>query len=436
MNQEAICHLDSRNWQKIKNLAEIFSDFSLNQNRIFIEIEYLKALAGQKIIRPLNTREIKFLERLRQQFNQEQFKQLKKIERKINHDLKAVEYYLKKKIENTSLQDLRPWVHFCLCSEDINNLAYGLMLKQAKEKILLPRLKKIVGRLRKMAQKTAGWPMLARTHGQPASPTTLGKEIMVFIKRLEKQLAIFRSLEIEGKLNGAVGNFNAHVLVKPQVNWLVFSEKFVKSLGLTANLYTSQILPYDSWLENFDCLKRINNILLGLVIDFWWYTSLGYLKLKVIKKEVGSSAMPHKVNPIDLEAAEGNLGFSNAMLAFFSEKLSRTRLQRDLSDSTVRRNIGLALAYSYFSYDSILRALARLKPDRWTMLSDLKAHPEVLDEAVQCRLKNQGQNQAYEKLKKLTRGKKISRQKLRKYIKIGPEEYLGLAEKLVKRGLK
>lgn len=434
--KEPICHLDSRNWDKVKDLAFIFSDFSLNKQRLFVELEYLKALSKVGVVRRLKLKETKLLDSLYNSFNEKEFKKVKRIEKKINHDIKALEYYLIDKIASSSLKDLASYIHFCLCSADINNLAYGLMLKRAKKEVVISRLKKIISLLKGLSKRTALYVMLGRTHGQPASPTTFGKEVIVFVKRLEKQLDLLKGIEIEGKLTGSVGNFNAHVFVKPKINWLVFSKRFVKGLGLKPNLYTNQMLAYDSWIEIFDCIKRINNILLGLVEDFWWYTSLGYLKLKLIKKEVGSSTMPHKLNPIDLEAAEGNLGFSNAMLSFFSDKLAKTRLQRDLSDSTVRRNIGLGLAYSYFAWDSILRALSRLKADKKTMLKDLKNNPQVLAEAVQYMEKTKGKNKAYEELKSLTRGKKITYQTLKKYIKIDQRSYTGLAEKLVKKGLK
>lgn len=505
-----LCPLDDRNYQKIEPLAKIFSEFSLNKTRIFVEIEYLLALSKAGVLtKKLKQNEIVFLRSIWNNFNDEEHQKLKLIEKKTNHDIKSIEYYLKTKIVQKDLKYILPFIHFGLTSEDINNLSYGLLILQSKHQVLTPKLKFLISNLVTLAHFSKDFPMLSRTHGQPASPTTFGKEVMIFVSRLTKELKIWEELTIEGKLNGAVGNYNALYLCFPKIDWMSFSEKFIKQLFqryyvissevplsgtksrnlggeatdeslriarslacarddnkvarddkdkarniLHPNLITSQILPYDSWIRHFDSLKRINNILINLVTDFWWYASLGYLKLKVIKAEVGSSTMPHKINPIDLEAAEGNLGFSNAMLHFFSEKLSKTRLQHDLSDSTVRRNIGMALGYSYFSYDSILRALSRLEPDKEVMLKDLQNHPEILAEAYQNLLKLEGREDAYEDLKKLTRGKNISKKdweellakgwsalggkksKLSAKVKsklqsLKPETYLGLAGKLV-----
>lgn len=446
MMQKNICHLDDKNYLKIKSLANIFSNYALNKQRLFVEVEYLKKLSELGVIREFTKSEQNFLTRVIDNFNQKEMDQISKIDQKINHDVKAVELYLRKKLLRTKLKDVESFVHYCLSSEDVNNLAYGLMLMEGK-KLLVKRITTIIDRLTQLAINSAEHSMISLTHGQPASPTTFGKEVYVFVNRLNKELEILEGFLIEGKLNGSVGNFNAFHFVKKDFDWQSFSKDFVTDLGLQANLYTTQILPYDSWSQHFDSFKRINNIFTDLVKDFWWYSSFSYLKLKVVKEEVGSSAMPHKVNPIDLEAAEGNLGLSNSLLEFLSDKLTKSRLQRDLSDSTVRRNVGLSLAYSYFAYDSILRALSRIESNPDQMKKVLNENWQVLMEPMQNLLRLEGVKGDYELVKSMSRGKSLTRKdyleliiktKLpkrvkEKLLKLSPEKYLGLAPDLAMR---
>jgi adenylosuccinate lyase len=404
-----ICHLDGRNYQKIEPLTRYFSEWALNKYRLLIEISYLRALSAQKVIRKLTLKEKKTLKEIHHRFSLQEMKSLKEIEKKVNHDIKAVELYLKLKIKKTTLADIIPSVHFCLCSEDINNLAYGLMIKESLQNVVLPRLKELINIIQLLALESRRVVMVGRTHGQPAAPTILGKEILVFLMRLKMEEQILQKAKIEGKLTGSVGNFNSFFLTFPAVNWPSFSKNFVSSLKLEPNLTTTQILPYDSYLRVFDCIKRINYILLGFVQDMWLYIAADYFSLKIIKKEVGSSSMPQKVNPIDFEAAEGNLGFSNSMYEYFTRKLSVSRLQRDLSDSTVRRNFGLAIAYTYFAWDSIFRGLSRVKVKKEKIKQDLDSHWELLMEAVQNILRKHQIPSALEKVKDLSRGVKMTK---------------------------
>lgn len=438
--QKNICHLDDKNYLKVKELAEIFSNYALNKQRLLIEVEYLRKLSEAGVIREFTKSEQNFLNRVLEKFNQKEMDQVSKIDKQVNHDVKAVELYLRKKLSRTKLKDVENFVHFCLSSEDVNNLAFGKMLLEGKE-LLIKRIEKIIDELKQLGAESADDIMMSLTHGQPASPTTFGKEVFVFVNRLNRELDLLRSLTVEGKFNGSVGNFNAFSFVKEDFNWLSFSKDFVTDLGLSANLHTTQILPYDSWAQHFDSFKRINNIFADLVKDFWWYSSFSYLKLRVIEDEVGSSAMPHKVNPIDLEAAEGNLGLSNSMLEFLSDKLTKSRMQRDLSDSTVRRNVGLSLAYSYFAHDSILRALSRIEANPDEMKKVLNENWQVLMEPMQNLLRLEGVDGDYDLVKKLSRGKKLRRKdylelviksKLpkkvkEKLLKLTPQKYLGLA---------
>jgi adenylosuccinate lyase len=415
-----ICHLDGRNFSKVEALSRFFSEWALNKYRLLIEIKYLQVLASQKVTRKLTLREKKILEKIPEDFSLQEMKKYKKIENEVNHDVKAIELYIKERLKKTSLADLMPMIHFCLCSEDINNLAFGLMIKDSLNEVLFPRLKEMIKNLRQLAQENKDLMMVGRTHGQPAAPTFLGKEIFNFVARLEKEAKSLENLKIEGKLTGSVGNFNSFLLVMPEKNWSYFSQNFVASLGLKPNLTTTQILPYDSYLRVFDNLKRINNILLGFVQDMWLYIAYDYFSLKIIKEEVGSSSMPQKVNPIDFEAAEGNLGFCNSFYEYFVRKLSVSRWQRDLSDSTVRRNFGLAFAYNLFAWDSIFRGLSRVKANRKKIKEDLESHYELLMEAVQNLLRKRGLEKAYEMVKDLSRGKQMEKKDFLAFIEALP----------------
>jgi len=360
--------------------------------------------------------------------------------------VKAVEYYIKENLKNKSLEKYGEFVHFACTSEDINNLAYACMIRDFGEREYFPLMYGLIQELYLLAVKYKKVPMLSHTHGQTATPTTLGKEVVNFVARLQRQTKhLEESGFVMGKINGAVGNYNAHVVAYPAVDWIDASKKFVQSLGINVNLYTTQIEPHDFMADCFDSVKRINTILIDMSRDFWTYISLGYFKQKVKKGEVGSSTMPHKVNPIDFENAEGNLGLANALLTHMSEKLPISRMQRDLSDSTVQRNIGSALAYSYLSYKSFMKGVSKLEVNLQVLKDDLKDKWELLAEPIQVVMRKHGIEGAYEKLKELTRGKKVGKadvQKLVKSLKIPaadknrllkltPETYVGLAEKLV-----
>jgi adenylosuccinate lyase len=368
-------------------------------------------------------------------------------DRKVNHDVKAVEYWLREKL---AALDMQPWaeaIHFALTSEDVNNLAYALMVREGRDIVLAPAVGAIIGALRDMARAEADSPMLARTHGQPATPTTLGKEIAVFASRLGRAADSLAAVVITGKLNGASGTFAAHQVALPEIDWITFSRAFVRSLDLEPILLTTQIEPHDSLAELCDALRRLNTILIDLCQDLWRYISDGYLVQAAVAGEVGSSTMPHKVNPIDFENAEGNLGLANALLEFFARKLPVSRLQRDLSDSTVLRNLGVAFGHSLFSYARISKGLKKLAPDHGRLLAELEAHPEVLAEAVQTILRRIGYPQPYEVLKSLTRGRPFTLPELRAFVAtldvpeevraellaLAPESYIGLAAKLARQ---
>lgn len=421
-NLKTICHFDGRNFSKIKPLTKYFSEYSLIKYRLLVEIRYLQKLTGS----------FKNLDLLINNFNEKEAHKITEIEKKINHDVKAVEYYLRQKVKSEM-------VHFAVTSEDINNLAYALLNKDALEKEFLPYLKKLINEISSRASNYKSISMLARTHGQPASPTSLGKELAVFSHRLDEEYKILKNLKLAGKLSGASGNYNSFVFVKPQKNWQKFSRNFVQDLGLVWESTTTQIAPYEPYIRIFDSIKRTNNILLDMVIDLWYYISLGYFKQKKIRHEVGSSVMPHKINPIAFEAAEGNLGLSNTLFEYFARKLPLNRMQRDLSDSTIRRNFGLAFAYSYFAYDSIFDGLSRIIPNKNVIDNDLEKHYEVLTEGVQTYLRSKGYKKPYEKLKLVSRGKTMDKNdyqtlvknlRLKKkdeafLIKLEPKKYLG-----------
>ncbi|HBN09571.1 MAG TPA: adenylosuccinate lyase [Cyanobacteria bacterium UBA8530] len=441
---KAISPLDGRYREKVKPLADFFSEAALHRYRVRVEIEYfikLKKILGF----PLENRDVLFLRAIFEDFSEADALSIREIERTTNHDLKAVEYFLKERIGTfDSLRSSIELVHLGLTSEDTNNLAYGCLLTDALHEVLLPKLAELLKALCTLAENSKGVAMLGRTHGQSASPTTLGKEIGVFIMRLAGQLSGLNSLRFAGKLTGATGTMGAQLIAYPSIDWLAFSKDFVEGLELEAVMVTTQIEPHDRLAEFCDRLRHVNNILLDLDQDLWRYISDGYFLQKVVEGEIGSSAMPHKVNPIDFENSEGNLGLSNSLLVFFSEKLTKSRLQRDLSDSTVQRNLGVAFGYSLLAYESTLKGLSRLLLDEKRIGADLEGRPEVLAEAYQTVLRAEGRALPYEKIKQLTRGKKITLEGWRAFLEeqvlepslkqrlleLTPASYVGYAPRL------
>ncbi|HEY8540656.1 MAG TPA: adenylosuccinate lyase [Steroidobacteraceae bacterium] len=446
----AISPIDGRYSEKAAELRPLFSERGLIRQRVRVEALWLKALAAESGIaelRGLPAEALNVLDALASGLTDADAAEVKRIERETNHDVKAVEYFVKTRLDDVpAWRSRREFVHFACTSEDINNLSYALMLKEARDQVLLSRLDTVITRLRTLAHANAAVPMMSRTHGQPATPTTLGKEIANFIYRLQRQRKRFAAVSIEGKINGAVGNFNAHVVAYPNVDWPALGRRFVESLGLTWNPYTTQIEPHDWTAEYFDALARINTVLIDLCRDMWGYISLGYFKQRVIAGEVGSSTMPHKVNPIDFENAEGNLGIANALLRFLADKLPVSRWQRDLTDSTVLRNVGVGVAHSLIAWKSIERGLDRVDVDRRRLAEDLDANWELLAEPIQTVMRRFGIENAYEQLKALTRGQRITAESLRQFVgslsipedakrallELSPATYTGLAERLAK----
>jgi adenylosuccinate lyase len=383
------------------------------------------------------------------EFSVDDAARIKALEAKTNHDVKAVEYYLKQKLEGVAIAsgNLASFIHFACTSEDINNLSYALMLRDARQRVLLPVMRELTGDLRKLAHRYADVPMLARTHGQPATPTTLGKEIANFVHRLQRQTELFAAVAIHGKFNGAVGNHNAHVAAYPDSDWIAITDRFITSLDLLPTRYTTQIEPHDWIAEYCQALSRFNTVLVDLCRDFWSYISLGYFRSRPVAGEVGSSTMPHKVNPIDFENAEGNLGVANELLNFLATKLPVSRWQRDLTDSTVLRNAGVALGHALIALDSAMKGLRKLDADLAAIAADLAGRAEVLAEAVQTVMRRHGLPDAYERLKDLTRGRTIDLDALREFIAglpipalererllaLEPSSYTGLAEDLARR---
>lgn len=443
----ALSPLDGRYADKVSDLQKVFSEFGLIRCRVEVEVSWLQALCAEPLIkevRVLTDTENEWLSALLSDFNAEEAQKVKDIEKTTNHDVKAIEYYIKEKIADTSLADLSEFIHFACTSEDINNLSHALMLKDGLE-VLTSVQGELMVQLNDMAMEYKSIPMLARTHGQTASPTTVGKELAVFVFRFQKQLESIESCLIEGKMNGAVGNYNAHLSAYPDVDWPALSRGVVEDrLGLTQNKLTTQIEPHDYMSELFDAIARWNNILLDLDKDIWSYISKGYFGQKTIKGEIGSSTMPHKVNPIDFENSEGNLGLANAMLHHLSTKLPISRLQRDLTDSTVLRNMGVAFGYSLLAYKSTLKGLSKIKVNEDIMAADLDAAWEVMAEPVQTVMRKAGIANPYEKLKELTRGNIVSRETIYKFIEsldidnadkqrlldMSPATYVGMAEEL------
>jgi adenylosuccinate lyase len=405
----ALSPLDGRYAAKTARLREFFSEYALMKYRIKVEVEWLKALAAEPAIvevPPFSADAIALLDRIADTFSVMDAERVKAIESVTNHDVKAIEYFLKESTQgNEEIARVGEFFHFACTSEDINNLAHGLMLKAAREAVLLPALEKVIERLTELAHALADLPMLSRTHGQPASPTTVGKELANFVYRLRRAYIAIGDIEVLGKINGAVGNYNAHLSAYPDVDWEAFAERFVIGLGLVFNPYTIQIEPHDGMAELFDAIARANTILMDLDRDMWGYISLGYFKQKVKAGEIGSSTMPHKVNPIDFENSEGNLGLANAMLRHLAEKLPISRWQRDLTDSTVLRNMGVGMGYSVIGYDACVRGLGKIEANPTALAADLDANWEVLAEPIQTVMRRYGIANPYEQLKELTRGK-------------------------------
>ena len=442
----AISPVDGRYQNKTDILRSIFSEYGLFRFRVVIEIEWLKALSKHPDIKEIGrfpADSISFLDNIKNDFSIDDAIRIKEIEQTTNHDVRAVEYFLREKIRSVpSLKNIASFIHFGCTSDDINNLSHALMLKDTRENVLAPKLNKLVSILEKMSADYASVAMLSRTHGQTASPTTLGKEVAVYTHRLLRQINQFKNIELLGKLNGAVGNFNAHFAAYPNIDWMSLSKEFVEELDLNWNPHTTQIEPHDYMAEYFHALIRINTILIDLCRDLWGYISLGYFKLKLVEGEIGSSTMPHKINPIDFENSEGNLGLANNMLGHLAMKLPTSRWQRDLTDSTVLRNMGVGVAHSIIAFDSCIKGLSKLDVNIDMINHDLKDSWEILTEAVQTVMRCAGYDDAYEKLKELSRGKEIDKKTLHNFIdqlnisdndksrlkKLTPSNYLGNAE--------
>jgi len=417
----ALSPVDGRYAGKVDALRPIFSEYGLIRFRVLVEVRWLQALAahpGIPEVPPLSAAANTLLDGIVTGFNEAEAQRVKDIEKTTNHDVKAVEYFLKERIKgNAELEKVGEFIHFACTSEDINNLSYALMLKEGRDAVILPTLRKVAGAIRKLAHDNAALPMLSRTHGQTASPTTLGKEMANVVARLERQIAQVEKVEILGKINGAVGNYNAHLSAYPQLDWEAHAKSFVQSLGLAFNPYTTQIEPHDYVAEFFHALERFNTILIDFDRDVWGYISLGYFKQRTIEGEVGSSTMPHKVNPIDFENSEGNLGIANAIFAHLAAKLPVSRWQRDLTDSTVLRNLGVGIAHSVIAYDASLKGIGKLQVNEARLAEDLDHAWEVLAEPIQTVMRRYGIEQPYEKLKAFTRGKAMTRDSMQELVR-------------------
>ncbi|HLQ85609.1 MAG TPA: adenylosuccinate lyase [Salinisphaeraceae bacterium] len=445
----AISPIDGRYADKTWDLRTICSEYGLIHYRLVVEIRWLQALARESALADVPTLSAEadaFLEQLITDFDVTEGQRVKGIEDETNHDVKAVEYYLKQKIKNSDeLIELSEFIHFGCTSEDINNLAYAQMLRDARSENILPNIDRLLAEITHLAEQYADVPMLARTHGQPASPTTLGKEMGVFAYRLKRQREHLAQVTILGKMNGAVGNYNAHYAASPDADWPAIAKRFIESLGLTQNPATTQIEPHDFMAEFFHAIIRINTILIDFTRDVWGYISLGYFKQAMVAGEVGSSTMPHKVNPIDFENAEGNLGLANAIIEHLATKLPTSRWQRDLSDSTVLRNLGVGLAHGSVAYSSLLRGIGKLEANLEQLDADLEDNWIVLAEAIQTVMRIRGVSGAYEQLKELTRGKQVDAAAIRGFIEslsipeqdkqrllqMRPQDYIGNAADFV-----
>jgi len=447
----AISPIDGRYGAKCADLRPIFSEYGLIHHRVLVEVRWLQMLAenpGIPEVPAFGEHSNNLLNAIVDNFSEEDAQRVKNIESTTNHDVKAVEYFLKEKIEgNAELEAVSEFIHFACTSEDINNLSYALMLREARSQALLPQMDEVINALKKLAKDNASQPMLSRTHGQPASPTTLGKEMANVAARLERQQTQLSTVPMLGKINGAVGNYNAHLSAYPELDWADIAEKFVTSLGLEFNPYTTQIEPHDYIAEMFDAVARFNTILLDFDRDVWAYISLGYFKQRTIAGEVGSSTMPHKVNPIDFENSEGNLGLANAIFNHLSAKLPISRWQRDLTDSTVLRNLGVGVGHSVIAYQSTLKGISKLEVNPNKINADLDNCWEVLAEPVQTVMRRYGIEKPYEKLKELTRGQGIDQKRLQEFVsaleipeaakktllEMTPSNYLGNAAEQAKK---
>ncbi|MBI2453223.1 adenylosuccinate lyase [Candidatus Peregrinibacteria bacterium] len=448
----SISPLTGRYQEKLLSLQNYFSEMALMRYRIAVEVEWIIHLCNTLKLAEtqiLEKKEINFLKSLYIDFTLDDAHRIKEIEQETNHDVKAVEYFIREKIEHSKwskLKKLESFIHFACTSEDINNMAYGLSIKDFLDDEYIPLIEMLMSQLSLMSKKYKSIAMLGHTHGQSAVSTTVGKELWNFCYRIEQQLQKLKKIEIFGKFNGAVGNYNAHVVAYPEIDWLKTTRDFIEQFGLTQNPITTQIEPHDNLAEIFDIIRRLNTIILDFNRDMWTYISMGYFKQKTKKGEVGSSTMPHKVNPIDFENSEGNLGIANALLSHFSEKLPVSRLQRDLSDSTVLRNIGSAFGYSALAYLSVIRGLKKVEVNEEKIDSELEKNYAMLAEAIQTILRKQGKKDAYERLKEFSRGKKVTKDSMQNFIKslkleakdekmllnLTPKSYIGLAEKLTK----
>ncbi|MBU2100896.1 adenylosuccinate lyase [Candidatus Micrarchaeota archaeon] len=440
---KAVSPIDGRYEEKTKELQEIFSEYALQKFRLEVEIKYLLFLSRKGITRKFNPKEKKLLENIYLKFGEKDSKEINRIEKTTNHDVKAIEYFIREKLKKNSLKNVESFVHFGLTSEDVNNLANSIQIQKGLGLYitgyfgLLKKAKEIAGKEKRSV-------MLSHTHGQPASPTTFGKEINVFVQRIEESLNELKKLKLPGKLNSAVGNFNSFYTAFPEKNWIKLSKEFVESFGFENKRVTTQIVPHENISRILNEMALLNNIIVDLDIDLWLYISKEYVSQKKIGKETGSSIMPHKVNPIQFENSEGNLLLANNLLVFLSSRLQKSRLQRDLSDSTIKRNYGTAFGYSLIGIKSCLNGLNRIEPNRKKMLKDLLNHPEVLTESIQTIMRKEGNEKAYEELKNFSRGKKLTLEEIKEFIeksslskkeknkllKLKPETYLGKAVEL------
>ena len=447
MTLNLLSPLDGRYAEATAPLTDFFSEFAFRRDRVRVELDFLAALSKTDLIRPLSESESAHIESILSNFSNTDAELILEYEHKTRHDVKAIEYFIQSKLQDTSLQDLIPWIHFGLTSEDTNSLGQAIALNESRDKVIVPVLDNLISALSASAIRSRSVPMLARTHGQFAVPTTLGKEFAVYIARLKKTRDDISAFRFEAKLTGAVGNFNALQSAVPQIDWISFSEKFVSSFNLEPNLFTTQILPYDNWVRYFDLIRLTNSILIDFAQDIWRYISDGSLKQAVVAGEVGSSTMPQKVNPIDFENAEGNLGVANSLFTHYAQKLTISRLQRDLSDSTVRRTFGSALGHSLVGWTNFQRGLKRIAPDEEKLKAELNAHWEVVSEGAQTILRAAGKSDAYESLKEQTRGRVLTETDYKTWcdsidvsdetrirLKIlSPETYIGLAVELTDR---